>query len=96
MTEKIIARASGQDMVRPGDEIWAVADRIIMNDTTGPRRIAGLIDELGGVRDRDRIVLASDHFVPPANIRQAEILKTTRDWARSQRSTDSTERTASG
>ena len=84
MTEKIIARAAGQETVRPGDEIWAVADRIIMNDTTGPRRIAGLIDELGGVRDRDRIVLASDHFVPPANIRQAEILKTTREWAQSQ------------
>ena len=84
MTEKIIARAAGLESVSPGDEVWALADRIIMNDTTGPRRIAGLIEELGGVRERERVVLASDHFVPPANMRQAEILKTTRDWARSQ------------
>ena len=84
LTEKVIARAAGVEAVSAGDEVWAKADRIIMNDTTGPRRIAGLIDELGGVRDRDRIVLASDHFVPPANLRQAEILKTTREWARAQ------------
>ena len=84
MTEKIIARASGNERVAPGDEVWAAPDRIIMNDSTGPRRIAGLIDELGGVRDRDRIVLASDHFVPAANVRQAEILKTTRNWAKSE------------
>ena len=84
LTEKVIARASGLEEVSAGEEVWARADRIIMNDTTGPRRIAGLIEELGGVQDRDRIVLASDHFVPPANLRQAEILKTTRDWARSQ------------
>ncbi len=40
LTEKIIARAAGLASVQPGDEVWATADRMTMNDTTGPRRIA--------------------------------------------------------
>src|SRR6478609_5276672 len=85
LTEKILARASGQEAVAPGDEIWATADRMIMNDSSGPRRIAGLVEELGGLWDRERVVLVSDHFVPAANLRHAEILKKTREWAREQR-----------
>lgn len=81
LTEKIIARAAGLDTVRPGDEVWAIADRILMNDSGGPRRIASLIEELNGLRDRERVVLVSDHFIPPANLRHAEILKVTREWA---------------
>jgi 3-isopropylmalate/(R)-2-methylmalate dehydratase large subunit len=84
LTEKIIARAAGMDSVQPGDEVWVTADRIVMNDTGGPRRIAGLIDELGGVADRERVVLVSDHFIPAANLRHANILKVTRDWAQAQ------------
>lgn len=83
LTEKILARASGNAVVRPGDEIWATADRMIMNDSSGPRRIGALVDELGGVRDREKVVIVSDHFIPAANLRHAEILKTTRTWARS-------------
>lgn len=84
LTEKIIARAAGVSAVRPGEEVWATADRMIMNDSSGPRRIAGLIEELGGVRDRDRVILVSDHFVPASNVRHAKIVKTTREWAREQ------------
>jgi 3-isopropylmalate/(R)-2-methylmalate dehydratase large subunit len=84
LTEKIIARAAGRDAVQPGDEVWATADRMIMNDSSGPRRIAGLIEDLGGLWDRERVVLASDHFIPAANQRHAEILKTTREWAHGQ------------
>jgi len=57
---------------------------MIMNDSSGPRRIAGLIDELGGLWDSRRVVLASDHVIPAANIRHAEIIKTTRTWAQNQ------------
>lgn len=82
LTETILARASGQPFVAPGDEIWARADRMIMNDSSGPRRIAALVDELGGILDRERVVVVSDHFAPAASARHAEILKTTRLWAR--------------
>lgn len=84
LTEKIIARAAGLDSVRPGDEVWAAVDRIVMNDSGGPRRMAGLIEELGGLVDREKVVLVSDHFIPAANLRHAEILKVTRDWAHTQ------------
>lgn len=83
LTEKVIARASGVAVVCPGDEVWATADRMIMNDSSGPRRIGPLVAELGGVRDRDKVVIVSDHFIPAANLRHAEILKTTRTWAKS-------------
>jgi 3-isopropylmalate/(R)-2-methylmalate dehydratase large subunit len=81
VTEKVLARAAGRAQVRPGDEVWADADRMIMNDSSGPRRIAGLVDELGGVADPDRVVLVSDHFVPAATVTQAAILRATRTWA---------------
>jgi 3-isopropylmalate/(R)-2-methylmalate dehydratase large subunit len=85
LTERILARAAGLGTVRPGDEIWATADRMIMNDSSGPRRLAGLVEELGGLWDPARVVVASDHFVPASNLRHAAILKTTRDWASRER-----------
>ena len=85
LTEKVLARASGRAHVVPGEEIWATADRMIMNDSSGPRRIAGLVAELGGVRDPSRLVVASDHFAPAANVRHAEILTTTPELDRVQR-----------
>lgn len=88
LTEKIIARAAGLDQVEPGDEVWVTPDRMVMNDTSGPRRIAGLIEELGGLRDQEKVVLVSDHFIPASNIRQANILKLTRDWAKDQKITN--------
>ncbi len=84
LTEKIIARTANIEKVVPGEEIWVSPDRMSMNDTTGPRRIAGLIEELGGLKDKNKVILASDHFFPPANIRHAEILKQTREWAQKQ------------
>ncbi|MDR7521932.1 MAG: aconitase/3-isopropylmalate dehydratase large subunit family protein [Armatimonadota bacterium] len=83
LTEKIIARAAGLPSVTPGDEVWAGVDLAAMHDSSGPRRIAPTLERLGGrLWDRSRIVLAVDHFTPPANLRHAEILATTRAWAR--------------
>jgi 3-isopropylmalate/(R)-2-methylmalate dehydratase large subunit len=84
LTQKIIARAAGLETVKAGDEVWATADRMVMNDSSGPRRIADLIEELGGLWNKERVVLASDHFIPAANVRHAEILKITRGWAHAQ------------
>jgi 3-isopropylmalate/(R)-2-methylmalate dehydratase large subunit len=83
-TETILARAAGVPRVEPGEEIWAAPDRMLMNDSSGPRRIAGLVEELGGVKHPERVVVVSDHFVPPGSVRHAEILRTTREWARSR------------
>lgn len=83
LTEKIIARASGRPRVVPGDEVWADVDLAAMHDSSGPRRIAPTLEQLGGrLWDPQKIVLAIDHFAPAANQRHAEIVKLTRDWAK--------------
>jgi len=85
LTEKIIARAAGHPSVQPDDEVWAAVDLAAMHDSSGPRRIAGTIEQLGGrLWDPQKVVLAIDHFAPAANQRHAEIVKLTRDWARSR------------
>ena len=84
ISEKILARASGQESVSAGDIIWANVDRAMMDDILGPRvQIAEKIQALGGKGwDPEKVVIISDHYTPPASIQQAEIVKFTRDWAR--------------
>lgn len=83
LSERIIARAAGVQSVSPGEEVWTSVDRAVMNDSSGPRRMAALVEELGGsIWDPEKVVLASDHFIPASTLRQAEILATTRAWAR--------------
>lgn len=85
LTEEIIARASGRGRVVPGDEVWADVDLAAMHDSSGPRRIAATLEQLGDrLWDPEKIVLAIDHFAPAANQRHAEIVKLTRDWARAR------------
>lgn len=84
ISEKILARASGRESVSAGKIVWADIDRAMMDDILGPRvEIAEKIKALGNrVWDPDKVVIISDHYTPPASIRQAEIVKFTRDWAR--------------
>lgn len=85
LTEEIIARASGRGRVVPGDEVWADVDLAAMHDSSGPRRIAATLEQLGDrLWDPEKIVLVIDHFAPAANQRHAEIVKLTRDWAQAR------------
>lgn len=83
MSEKILARAAGVDQVSAGDIIWADIDKAMMDDILGPRvQIAEKMQEIQDrVWDKDKTVIISDHYTPPASIKQAEIVKFTRDWA---------------
>lgn len=85
ISEKILARASGQDAVKAGDIVWARVDRAMMDDILGPRvEIADKMELLKAkVWDPDRVVIVSDHYTPPANEKQAEIVRFTREWAKS-------------
>jgi 3-isopropylmalate/(R)-2-methylmalate dehydratase large subunit len=55
----------------------------MMDDILGPRvEIAEKMKEIkDAVWDRDKVVIISDHYTPPASIKQAEIVKFTREWA---------------
>lgn len=85
ISEKILARASGQDAVKAGDIVWARVDRAMLDDILGPRvEIADKMELLKAkVWDPDRVVIVSDHYTPPANEKQAEIVRFTREWAKS-------------
>jgi 3-isopropylmalate/(R)-2-methylmalate dehydratase large subunit len=85
LAEKILARASGQARVRPGQIVTCAVDLLMMHDSGGPRRVAQRLVQLGArVWDPDRVVVVSDHFVPATDLDGAEILALTRRWAREQ------------
>jgi 3-isopropylmalate/(R)-2-methylmalate dehydratase large subunit len=83
MSEKILARAAGKDAVSAGDILWVGVDRAMMDDILGPRvEIAEGLKAFGDVVwDAEKLVVISDHYTPPASVKQAEIVKFTRDWA---------------
>ncbi len=84
ISEKILARASGNDEVRANDIVICKVDKAMLDDLLGPRvEIASRMEELDlAVWDPERVVIISDHYTPPATIKQAEIVKFTRDWSR--------------
>jgi len=82
VAQKIIARAGGRDSVEPDEVLWVDVDIAMIHDSGGPRRIWPMLDDIGmGVRDPERLVLVSDHYVPAQNVGAAQILETTRDFA---------------
>jgi 3-isopropylmalate/(R)-2-methylmalate dehydratase large subunit len=83
ITEKILARSCSRDYVAAGEIINAKVDKAMMDDILGPRMgIAEKMEILDGeVWDPSRVTIISDHYTPPANAKQAEIVKFTREWA---------------
>lgn len=83
MSEKILARAAGVADASAGDILWVSVDKAMMDDILGPRvEIAEKMETFNNnIWNKDRVVIISDHYTPPATIKQAEIVKFTRDWA---------------
>ncbi|TCL39876.1 3-isopropylmalate/(R)-2-methylmalate dehydratase large subunit [Anaerospora hongkongensis] len=85
MSEKILARAANQESASAGDILWVNVDMAMMDDILGPR--VEIAEKMLDIKDevwyRDKVVIISDHYTPPANINQAEIVKFTREWAAS-------------
>ncbi len=84
ISEKIMARASGNEAVHADDILWVNIDRAMMDDVLGPRlEIDDRLREMEvDVWDSDKVVIISDHYTPPANLHQANIVKFTREWAK--------------
>ncbi|MDY5842603.1 MAG: 3-isopropylmalate dehydratase large subunit [Peptoniphilaceae bacterium] len=82
ITQKILAKAAGRDHVDVGEIVTCRVDRAMMDDILGPRvEIAQKLKELGlEIKDKSKAVVISDHYTPPANAQQAEIVKFTREW----------------
>lgn len=85
LAEKILARASGRDEVKPGEIVQSRVDTAMANEITGPLAIKAF-REIGipKVWDNERIVLIQDHQVPADTVKSAELHKIMRRFAEEQ------------
>lgn len=85
LAQKLVARAAGQAHVTPGGIVMCKVDLAMSHDSSGPRRVAPLLRELGAkVWDPARFVVVTDHFVPAADPDAEAIVRFTRDWVRAE------------
>ncbi|CAG9169216.1 3-isopropylmalate dehydratase large subunit [Cupriavidus respiraculi] len=83
LAQKLVARAAGMEAVVPGTVVTCRVDLAMSHDSSGPRRVAPLLRELGAkVWDPERYVIVTDHFVPAADPEAETIVRFARDWAR--------------
>lgn len=83
VTEKILARASGRDRVRPGELVWADVQSILIIDMLG-KSAFDLFDSIGTrqVYNADRIICVCDHYSPPPSVEAATALNIWREIVR--------------
>jgi 3-isopropylmalate/(R)-2-methylmalate dehydratase large subunit len=86
LAQKLIARASGRADVKPGEIVTCKVDLAMFHDSSGPRRLQPMLEELGATLwDKSRIVLVMDHYVPERDEDSRRIVRIARDWAAEQR-----------
>ncbi len=85
LAQKLVARAAGRAHVNPGEIVTCRVDLAMFHDSSGPRRLKPMLEELGApVWDKDKVVLVIDHYVPEADDESRRIVRIARDWARTQ------------
>ncbi|MFQ5755596.1 MAG: 3-isopropylmalate dehydratase large subunit [Acidiferrobacterales bacterium] len=83
LSEKIIARAAGVAHVQPGEIVTCRVDLAMMHDSSGPRRVKPMLEQLGAkVWDPDKVVIITDHYVNQSDPESLAIEDVTRKWAR--------------
>lgn len=85
ISEKILAYASGNEYIKPGDIVEAKVDMAMINEITGPLAIE-MFKRIGlkKVWDNQRIILVLDHQVPADSVKSAELHKIMRMFAKEQ------------
>lgn len=66
LTEKILANHSGNDYVKPGDNVWVDVDILMTHDVCGPPAISIFNREFGEnarVWDKEKLVIIPDHYI---------------------------------
>jgi 3-isopropylmalate/(R)-2-methylmalate dehydratase large subunit len=83
ITEKILARASGQKSCAAGEIVEANIDVVMLHDIGTPG-IQNPLKELGVEKlpSTVEVVIIPDHFVPAPTVKAAENLKLTREFAK--------------
>lgn len=86
LSQKLIARASGRSHVTRGEIVSCQVDLAMFHDSSGPRRLKPMLEELGAtIWNKDRVVLVMDHYVPAQDEDSQRIVRIARDWAAEQR-----------
>lgn len=86
LAQKLIAQASGRSHVAVGDIISCKVDLAMFHDSSGPRRLKPMLEELGAeIWDKSRVVLVMDHYVPEQDEDSRRIVRIARDWALDQK-----------
>ena len=75
LAEKILAKASGKERVKPGQYVMANIDLAMAHDSMGP--VVEILIRAGVERiwDSDKVVCVLDHWNPPSTVRDAEMHK---------------------
>jgi 3-isopropylmalate/(R)-2-methylmalate dehydratase large subunit len=83
LAQKLIARAAGRRQVAVGEVVTCNVDLAMFHDSSGPRRLKPMLDELGAsIWDTNKVVLVLDHYVPAQDADAQKIVQFTRDTAR--------------
>jgi len=86
LAQKLIARAAGRTHVAVGEVVTCQVDLAMFHDSSGPRRLKPMLDELGAkIWDPSKVVLVLDHYVPAQDSDAQRIIQMTRDTAREWR-----------
>ncbi len=83
ITEKIMARNSGRDVVKPGQLVWVDVESVMTMDYLG-KTCFDKFRSLGKteVFNKDKVICVSDHLVPPPNQKFATMLNEWREVVR--------------
>ncbi len=85
LAQKLIARSAGRDHVTPGEIVNCRVDLAMFHDSSGPRRLKPMLEDLGAsIWDKSKVVLVMDHYVPERDDESRKIVRIARDWAREQ------------
>jgi 3-isopropylmalate/(R)-2-methylmalate dehydratase large subunit len=85
LAQKLIAKAAGKSHVAVGDIVNCQVDLAMFHDSSGPRRLKPMLEELGAqIWDKSKVVLVMDHYVPEQDDDSRRIVRIARDWARDQ------------
>ncbi len=86
LAQKLIARAAGRPQVAVGEVVTCQVDLAMFHDSSGPRRLKPMLDDLGAkIWDPTKVVLVMDHYVPAQDADAKRIVQITRDTAREWR-----------
>lgn len=83
LVEKILARASGNESVKPGDVVVADVDRLVMHDLSAYLTSRVYDERIGSeLPHPERVVTVFDHHFSPPTEHQADVLNRNRAWSR--------------